>query len=139
MGLGASREKWGLLPEAHTDFIFSVMGEELGLVGTFSVLMLFAVLAFAVFRLTRTTSDTFVRLASAGVGSWIVVQAVINIGAVLGLLPITGVPLPFVSYGGSSLIPTLAAIGMLLAFARNEPGARQTLRRRATARSLARR
>lgn len=139
VGLGASREKWGALPEAHTDFIFSVIGEELGLIGTLSVLMLFAVLAFAVFRLTRTTSDPFVRLASAGVGSWIVVQAIVNIGAVLGLLPITGVPLPFVSYGGSSLIPTLAAIGMLLAFARNEPGARQTLRRRATARSLARR
>ncbi|MDP2288997.1 MAG: putative lipid II flippase FtsW [Actinomycetota bacterium] len=139
VGLGASREKWGALPEAHTDFIFSVIGEELGLIGTLSVLILFAVLAFAVFRLTRTTSDPFVRLASAGVGSWIVVQAIVNIGAVLGLLPITGVPLPFVSYGGSSLIPTLAAIGMLLAFARNEPGARQTLRRRATARSLARR
>ena len=107
--------------------------------GTLSVLILFAVLAFAVFRLTRTTSDPFVRLASAGVGSWIVVQAIVNIGAVLGLLPITGVPLPFVSYGGSSLIPALASIGMLLAFARNEPGARQTLRRRATARSLARR
>jgi len=139
VGLGGSREKWGALPEAHTDFIFSVIGEELGLVGTLSVLLLFAVLAFAVFRLTRTTSDPFVRLASAGVGSWIVVQAIVNIGAVLGLMPITGVPLPFVSYGGSSLIPTLAAIGMLLAFARNEPGARQTLRRRATARSLARR
>lgn len=139
VGLGASREKWGALPEAHTDFIFSVIGEELGLIGTLSVLILFAVLAFAVFRLTRTTSDPFVRLASAGVGSWIVVQAIVNIGGVLGLLPITGVPLPFVSYGGSSLIPTLAAIGMLLAFARNEPGARQSLRRRATARSLARR
>ncbi len=133
VGLGASREKWGSLPEAHTDFIFSVIGEELGLVGTFAVLLLIGMLAFAVFRLTRTTADPFVRLASAGVGSWIVFQAVVNIGGVLGLLPITGVPLPLVSYGGSSLLPTLAALGMLLSFARAEPGARVALRRRATA------
>jgi len=80
-----------------------------------------------------------VRLAAAGVGSWIVIQAVINIGAVLGLLPVTGVPLPLVSYGGSSLVPTLIAIGMLLACARNEPGARKALRRRATAAAMRRR
>jgi cell division protein FtsW len=92
VGLGASREKWGSLPEAHTDFIFPVIGEELGLVGTVTVLALFGVLAFAIFRLSRNTKDPFVRLASAGVGSWIVIQAVVNIGAVLGLLPITGVP-----------------------------------------------
>ena len=91
------------------------------------------------FRLSRTSKDNFVRIATAGVGVWIVFQAIINIGAVLGLLPITGVPLPFVSYGGSSLVPTLGAVGMLLCFARNEPGARQSLRRRQTARSLARR
>lgn len=139
VGLGASREKWGALPEAHTDFIFSVIGEELGLIGTLSVLLLFGLLAFAIFRLTRTSVDPFVRIASAGVGCWVVVQAIVNIGAVLGLLPITGVPLPLVSYGGSSLVPTLAAVGMLLCFARNEPGARQSLRRRQTARSLARR
>jgi cell division protein FtsW len=139
VGLGASREKWGSLPEAHTDFIFSVIGEELGLVGTLSVLLLFGLLAFGIFRLTKTTHDPYVRLASAGVGSWIVVQGVINIGAVLGLLPITGVPLPLVSYGGSSLIPTLVAIGMLLAFARAEPAARAALRRRTTAQSLRRR
>jgi cell division protein FtsW len=139
VGLGASREKWGSLPEAHTDFIFPVIGEELGLVGTLSVLVLFAVLAFAVFRLSRNTRDRFVRLASAGVGSWIVVQAVINIGGVLGLLPVTGVTLPLVSYGGSSLIWTLAAIGMLLAFARAEPETRRALRRRSTALSLRRR
>jgi cell division protein FtsW len=138
VGLGASREKWGSLPEAHTDFIFPVIGEELGLIGTCSVLILFAVLAFAVFRLTSSTNDPFVRLASAGVGTWIVVQAILNIGAVLGLLPITGVPLPLVSYGGSSLLPTLGAIGMLLAFARQEPGARTALRRKATAQSLRR-
>lgn len=133
VGLGASREKWGSLPEAHTDFIFSVIGEELGLIGTFAVLTLFALLAFAIFRMTSTTKDPFVRIASAGVGAWVVFQAVINIGAVLGLLPITGVPLPLVSYGGSSLVPTLGALGMLLAFARNEPAARTAFRRRATA------
>jgi cell division protein FtsW len=139
VGLGASREKWGSLPEAHTDFIFPVIGEELGLVGSLTVLALFGLLAFAIFRLSRNTRDPFVRLASAGVGSWIVVQAVINIGAVLGLLPITGVPLPLVSYGGSSLVPTLVALGMLMAFAKAEPDARRAIRRRSTAQSLRRR
>jgi cell division protein FtsW len=139
VGLGASREKWGSLPEAHTDFIFPVIGEELGLVGTVTVLALFGLLAFAIFRLSRNTQDPFVRLAAAGVGSWIVIQAVINIGAVLGLLPITGVPLPLVSYGGSSLVPTLVALGMLMAFAKAEPDARRALRRRSTAQSLRRR
>jgi cell division protein FtsW len=139
VGLGASREKWGSLPEAHTDFIFSVIGEELGMVGTFSILALLGAMAFAIFRLSKTTSDPFVRLASAGVGSWIVVQAMINIGGVLGVLPITGVPLPLVSYGGSSLVPTLVALGMVMAFARQEPGARRALRRHSTARSLRKR
>ncbi len=139
VGLGASREKWGSLPEAHTDFIFPVIGEELGLFGTLAVLGLFALLAFAIFRLSRTTNDRFVRLAAAGVGSWIVFQAVVNIGGVLGLLPITGVPLPLVSYGGSSLVPTLVALGMLMAFAKAEPDARRALRRRSTAESLRRR
>ena len=118
VGLGASREKWGSLPEAHTDFIFPVIGEELGLVGTIAVLVLFGVIAFVAFRLVHSADDTFVRLAAAGVGTWIVFQAVINIGAVLSLLPITGVPLPLVSYGGSSLVPLLISIGMLLSFAR---------------------
>lgn len=118
VGLGASREKWGSLPEAHTDFIYSVIGEELGLIGTLMVLVLFAAITFAAFRISQTTTDTFVRLASAGIGTWIAVQGVVNIGAVLGLLPITGVPLPLVSYGGSSLVPLLIGIGMLLSFAR---------------------
>jgi cell division protein FtsW len=139
VGLGASREKWGSLPEAHTDFIFSVIGEELGMVGTFSILVLIGAMAFAIFRLSRTTADPFVRLAAAGVGSWIVVQAMINIGGVLGVLPITGVPLPLVSYGGSSLVPTLAALGMVMAFARQEPAARRALRRHSTALALRKR
>jgi len=139
VGLGGSREKWGSLPEAHTDFIFPVIGEELGLVGTSAVLLLFGILAFSIFRLSRNSQEPFVRLAAAGVGSWIVIQAVINIGAVLGLLPVTGVPLPLVSYGGSSLVPTLISIGMLLACARNEPGARRIIRRRQTAAAMRRR
>jgi cell division protein FtsW len=139
VGLGGSREKWGSLPEAHTDFIFPVIGEELGLVGTFAVLLLFGILAFSIFRLSKNSQEPFVRLAAAGVGSWMVIQAVVNIGAVLGLLPVTGVPLPLVSYGGSSLIPTLIAIGMLLACARNEPGARRIIRRRQTAAAMRRR
>jgi cell division protein FtsW len=118
VGLGGSREKWGSLPEAHTDFIFPVVGEELGLVGTLAVLVLFAVIAFVSFRLVQSADDGFVRLASAGVGTWIVFQAVVNIGAVLSLLPTTGVPLPLVSYGGSSLVPLLISLGMLLSFAR---------------------
>lgn len=139
VGLGASREKWGTLPEAHTDFIYPVIGEELGLLGTLTVLGLFTLLAFAIFRLSRNTDDPFVRFAAAGVGSWIVVQAVVNIGGVLGLLPVAGVTLPLVSYGGSSLIPTLTAIGMLMAFAKREPEARRALRRRSTAQALRRR
>jgi cell division protein FtsW len=119
VGLGASREKWGSLPEAHTDFIYSVIGEELGLVGTLIVLLLFGVI-IAAFRISQTSTDTFVRLASAGIGTWIAVQAIVNMGAVLGLLPITGVPLPLVSYGGSSLVPLLIGIGMLLSFARGQ-------------------
>lgn len=118
VGLGASREKWGSLPEAHTDFIYSVIGEELGLIGTLMVLVLFGAITFAAFRMSQTSTDTFVRLASAGIGTWIAVQGIVNIGAVLGLLPITGVPLPLVSYGGSSLVPLLVGIGMLLSFAR---------------------
>ncbi|MFM7212353.1 MAG: putative lipid II flippase FtsW [Actinomycetota bacterium] len=122
VGLGASREKWGSLPEAHTDFIFPVIGEELGLIGTLTVLVLFGVIAFVAFRIVQSATDPFMRLAAAGIGTWIIVQAVVNIGAVLSLLPITGVPLPFVSYGGSSLIPLLVAIGMLLSFARTLGG-----------------
>jgi len=119
VGLGASREKWGSLPEAHTDFIFPVIGEELGLIGTLTVLVLFGVIAFVAFRIVQSATDPFMRLAAAGIGTWIIVQAIVNIGAVLSLLPMTGVPLPFVSYGGSSLIPLLIAIGMLLSFARS--------------------
>ena len=120
VGLGASREKWGQLPEAQTDFIFAIIGEELGLFGTLSVLALFVVLGYAGIRIALDATDGFVRLAAAAVTGWLMAQTLINLGAVLGVLPIAGVPLPFVSYGGSSLLPSLAAIGMLLSFARSQ-------------------
>ncbi|GGV67897.1 putative lipid II flippase FtsW [Streptomyces griseoloalbus] len=126
-GLGASVEKWGQLPEAHTDFIFAVTGEELGLAGTLSVLALFAALGYAGIRVAGRTEDPFVRYAAGGVTTWITAQAVINMGAVLGLLPIAGVPLPLFSYGGSALLPTMFAIGLLIAFAREDPAARMAL------------
>ncbi|MBB5933483.1 putative lipid II flippase FtsW [Streptomyces zagrosensis] len=126
-GLGASMEKWGELPEPHTDFIFAITGEELGLAGTLSVLALFAALGYAGIRVAGRTEDPFVRYAAGGVTTWVTAQAVINIGAVLGLLPIAGVPLPLFSYGGSALLPTMFAIGLLIAFARAEPGARAAL------------
>jgi cell division protein FtsW len=138
LGLGASREKWGALPEAHTDFILAVVGEELGLVGTLVMLILFAVVAYAGLRLALGAADPFVRLASAAVTTWFVVQAVVNIGAVLGVLPITGIPLPLVSYGGTSLLSTLIALGMLMAFARREPAAAAVLHDRRARRRSAR-
>lgn len=119
-GLGASREKWGTLPEAHTDFIFAIIGDELGLLGAICILGLFVLLCFAVISLARNTQSDFIRFACAGSVGWIGGQAMINIGAVLGLLPIMGVSLPLVSAGGSALIPTLAMIGLLLSFAASE-------------------
>jgi cell division protein FtsW len=128
LGLGASREKWsGGLPEAHTDYVFAIIGEELGLLGTLTVVGLFAVLIFAGIRIAQNADDAFVRLASSGVTAWLGCQAIINMGAVVGLLPITGIPLPLVSFGGSALLVTLVGIGMLLSFARLEPGAAAAL------------
>ncbi|MFE9455366.1 putative lipid II flippase FtsW [Streptomyces californicus] len=126
-GLGASVEKWGQLPEPHTDFIFAITGEELGLAGTLSVLALFAALGYAGIRVAGRTEDPFVRFAAGGVTTWIMAQAVINIGAVLGLLPIAGVPLPLFSYGGSALLPTMFAVGLMIAFARDDPAAKAAL------------
>jgi cell division protein FtsW len=127
VGLGASREKWQWLPEAHNDFIFAILGEELGLPGTLVMLGLFCAVALVCYRIVLRSSDMFVRIATAGVMAWIVCQAVINIGAVIGLLPVIGVPLPLVSYGGSSLMTTMFALGMLLSFARHEPGCAEAL------------
>jgi cell division protein FtsW len=127
VGLGASREKWGWVPESTTDFIFAILGEELGLVGTLCVTFLYAGLAYAGLRIARRVQDTFMRLAAGGATAWIVGQALVNICAVIGLLPITGVPLPLVSEGLSSLLVTMVALGMLMAFAKREPGASQAL------------
>lgn len=118
VGLGGSREKWGTLPAAHTDFIFAVLGEELGLIGTLSVLTLFGLLIFAIVRLVQLTSDKYVQFVATGVAVWLMVQVITNIGATLKLLPITGVTLPLVSYGGSSLIPVLMGIGVILVLAK---------------------
>jgi len=127
VGLGASKEKWAWLSEAHNDFIFAIIGEELGLPGTLMILVLFGILAWACFRLVSRTQDRFVRVAGAGIMAWLLGQAIINIGAVIGLFPVIGVPLPLVSAGGSSLVTTLVALGILLSFARNEPGCRALL------------
>jgi cell division protein FtsW len=127
VGLGASREKWGWVPESTSDFIFAIIGEELGLVGTLCVTFMYGGLAFAGIRIARRVPDLFSRLAATAITAWIVVQAVVNIGAVIGILPITGVPLPLVSAGLSSLLVTLVALGMLMSFARLEPGAREAL------------
>ncbi len=127
VGLGASKEKWEWLPEAHNDFIFAIIGEELGLPGTLVILLIFTLLGWACYRLVLRSRDQFVRIATAGVMAWILLQAMINIGAVIGLLPVIGVPLPLVSAGGSALVTTMLALGMLLSFARNEPGAREIL------------
>jgi cell division protein FtsW len=118
VGLGASRQKWQYVPNAHTDFIYSIIGEELGLVGMLLVLVLFGVLVYAGIRVALAAPDAFSRLLAAGIIGWIGAQALINLGAVTGLLPITGVPLPFVSFGGSSLVVSLMAVGILASIAR---------------------
>jgi cell division protein FtsW len=123
LGLGGGREKWGLLPNAHTDFIFSVIGEEGGLVGTLIVLCLFAALAWYGLRAADRAPDRFGSLLAVAATCWITSQAVINIGAVIGVLPVTGIPLPFISFGGSSLVITLVAAGILVNVAAHErPG-----------------
>jgi cell division protein FtsW len=127
VGLGAGKMKFGWVPNATTDFIFAIIGEELGLVGTLCVSLLYGGLAFAGLRIARRVPDTFMRLAAAAATAWIAVQALVNIGAVIGLLPITGVPLPLVSAGLSSLLVTMVALGMLMSFAKREPGAAQAL------------
>ena len=119
VGLGASRAKWGFLPAAHTDFIFAIIGEELGLAGSLSVLILFGAFGVLGARAALRAPDRFGFLLAGGITAWVLGQATINIGAVVGLLPITGVPLPFVSSGGSSLIPMMAGLGMLLNVTRN--------------------
>jgi cell division protein FtsW len=130
VGLGKGVMKWAWLPEAESDFIFGVVAEELGVVGCAVILALFSVLAYTGFRIARRSADPFRRLAASAITTWLVSQAVINIGGVTGMLPITGLPLPFISAGGSALVVTLAAIGMLASFARAEPDAARALNAR---------
>ena len=118
VGLGASKGKWGFLPNAYTDFIFAIIGEELGLIGTLLVIGLFVAFAVLGVRTALKAPDRFGALLAAGITAWVVGQALINIGAVIGVLPVTGVPLPFVSFGGSSLVITMGAAGILLNIAR---------------------
>jgi cell division protein FtsW len=121
VGLGASRQKWGNLAEAHTDFIFSVIGEELGLIGTLVVLFLFAALIFAIFKIAVRASDPMIRYTCAGIGCWITVQVVLNIGSATSVLPVVGVTLPLLSYGGSSLISIYLALGFVMGAALRDP------------------
>ncbi len=113
VGLGAGRAKWLFLPNAHTDFIFAIIGEELGLVGCLLVVGLFVAFAVLGTRAAARAPDRFGTLLAAGVTAWVVGQAAINIGAVIGLLPVSGIPLPFVSFGGSALVFTMVAAGIL--------------------------
>jgi cell division protein FtsW len=134
VGLGKGALKWNWLPEAENDFIFGVVAEELGVVGCAVILALFSVLAYTGFRIARRSQDPFRRLAATAITTWLVAQAVINIGGVTGMLPITGLPLPFISAGGSALVVIMAAVGMLASFARAEPDASRALNARPPAR-----
>lgn len=127
LGLGQSREKWSYLPEAHNDFIFAILGEELGLVGTLLVLGLFVLLLLAMARIIGHHPQPAARITTGAIAAWVIGQAVLNIAVVVGLAPVIGVPLPLVSAGGSALIMTMAALGVVLSFARTMPGAAEAL------------
>jgi cell division protein FtsW len=120
VGLGQSRQKYSWIPEAHNDFIFAVLGEELGLFGTLLVLVLFAVLAVAVFRVVSRQKELFPRILGGTIMAWILGQAAINMAMVTGIAPVIGVPLPFISSGGSALVSCLCAIGVVLSLARED-------------------
>lgn len=130
VGLGASRQKWGNLAEAHTDFIFSVIGEELGLFGTFIILLLFSALIFSIFRIALRAKDPMSKYACAGIGAWIAFQTILNIGSATSLIPVVGVTLPLISYGGSSLLATYIALGFVLGAARRDPAAMADLEKK---------
>ena len=121
VGLGGSRQKWGNLPEAHTDFIFSVIGEELGLFGTIATLLMLSTLLFSIFKIALRTQDPMVRYVCSGIGCWIGVQTVLNIGSAVSVLPVVGVTLPLLSYGGSALIATYMGIAFVIGAARRDP------------------
>ncbi|UYO95925.1 putative lipid II flippase FtsW [Microbacterium sp. M28] len=121
LGLGNSQEKYGWLPAAANDYIFAIVGEELGLIGCIVVMALFTVFAVGAFHIIRKTDDPFIRVAAGGITVWIIGQALINIGVVIGVFPVMGVPLPFMSQGGTALLSVLLACGVLLALARTIP------------------
>jgi cell division protein FtsW len=129
VGLGASRQKWGNLSQAHTDFIFSVIGEELGLFGTLSTLALLSVLLFSIFKIALRAKDPMVRYVSCGIGCWIAIQTILNIGSTLSVIPVVGVTLPLVSYGGSALIATYMGIGFVIGAARRDPAIFEELKK----------
>lgn len=122
VGVGESIQKFSYLPEAHTDMILSIIGEEMGLVGVFSVIIIFGALAYVGFRIAIKSQDLYGKYVAAGITSLLINQAMINAAAVMGLLPLTGIPLPIISYGGSSLVVILASIGILLNIAVNPRG-----------------
>ncbi|WKR22106.1 putative peptidoglycan glycosyltransferase FtsW [Actinomyces israelii] len=128
VGPGSSRQKWGYLTQADSDYIFAVLGEEFGLIGTLIVIALFAVIGWCCARIIRRSRSLYVSVVTGGLMAWIVGQALINMSVVVGLLPVLGVPLPLISKGGSALVSVLMGIGVLLALARNEPGAPEALR-----------
>lgn len=123
VGLGQGTSKYGWVPNASSDYVFAIIGEELGLLGAIVVLALFGLLAYSGLRIAGRTTDPFVRLAAGGATAWLCGQAIINIGYVAGLLPVTGIPLPFISAGGTSLLLSFIVLGMLVSFARHEPSA----------------
>jgi cell division protein FtsW len=131
--LGQGTSKYGWVPNANTDYVFAVVGEELGLLGCAVVLLLFGLFSYAAMRIALRSNDPFVRLVASGAAIWIAGQALINVGYVTALLPVTGIPLPFISNGGTSLILTCAVLGMLTSFARHEPDAVSAVRRSAAA------
>lgn len=120
VGLGQSRQKWSYVPEAENDFIFSILGEEMGFVGTIFVVLLFSMIALVLYVASKRAQDTFSRITLLTIMSWLVGQAVVNIAMVSGLLPVIGVPLPFISYGGSALLMSLLAIGVAFAIIREQ-------------------
>ena len=130
VGLGGSRQKWGNLPEAHTDFIYSVIGEELGLVGTLGVLILLGTLVYSIFRIALRASDPFSRYVCAGVACWIGIQSILNIGTAISVLPVVGVTLPLVSYGGSALLTTICALGFVAGVSLRDKDVKKELVRR---------
>ena len=134
-GLGSSKQKWGSLPEVHTDFIFAVIGEELGLLGTLATLGLFGILILGIFKVAINAQNSFDRYVCAGIGCWISVQVLLNIGTVISVIPVVGVTLPLISYGGSSLIATFIALGYVLGVLRRDPQIASEIRQRKAART----